>query len=155
MSIYELAKKFKKKYPRTVAWRLKANCKVVEDHINPDERVKYVFVGQKNDRFYDFFTTGVLVITNERILIGRKRVVFGYALDSVMPYMYNDLNIRTRIIWGKVVIDTIKEEIVFSNVDKRAMDEIETNISQNMIALKKKYPKEDPKCAKEKLKEDE
>lgn len=154
MSIYEEAKKFKKKYPMTVAWRLKSNCKVVEDHINPGEKVKYVFVGQKNDRFYDFFTTGVLVITNERILIGRKRVVFGYALDSVMPYMYNDLNIRTRILWGKVVIDTIKDEIVFSNIDKKAMDEIETNISENMIALKKKYPKADQKISRDKENEE-
>ena len=141
MSIYEEAKKFKKKYPLTVAWRLKANSEVVEKHLNPGEEVKYVFVGQKNDRFYDIFSTGVIAITNERILIGRKRVCFGYALDSVMPYMYNDLNIRTRIIWGKVTIDTVKELVVFSNIDKAAMDEVETNISNNMIKLKKQYPK--------------
>ena len=67
---------------------------------------------------------------------------FGYALDSVMPYMYNDMNIRTRIIWGKIIIDTVKEVIVFSNIDKAAMEEIETNVSENMMRLKKKYPRE-------------
>ena len=121
---------------------MKANSQIVEKHLNPNEEIKYVFVGQKNDRFYDFFSTGVLAITNKRILIGRKRVVFGYMLDSVMPYMYNDLNIRSGLIWGKVIIDTIKEEIVFSNIDKAALDEIETNISESMIELKKLYPKE-------------
>ncbi len=143
MSILQNVKRFKKKYPLTVAWRLKANAKVVEMHLNPDEEVKYVFTGQKNNKFYDFFSTGIVAITNKRILIGRKRVVFGYMLDSVMPYMYNDLNIRAGLIWGKVVIDTIKEEIIFSNVDKAALNEIETNISESMIALKKKYPKEE------------
>jgi hypothetical protein len=57
-----------------------------------------------------------------------------------MPYMYNDLNIRAGMIWGKVIIDTIKEVIVFSNIDKGALDEIETNISEAMIRLKKQYP---------------
>ena len=41
------------------------------------------------------------------------------------------------------VIDTVKEEIVFTNIDKAALNEIETNISENMIRLKKEYPKDD------------
>ena len=142
MGVYEQARAFKKKYPLTVAWRIKANSKIIERHLNPGEVVKYVFCGQKNNKFYDIFSSGVIAITNERIIIGRKRLFFGYALDSVMPYMYNDLNIRTRIIWGKVIIDTVKEVIVFSNIDKAAMEEVETNISENMMRLKRKYPRE-------------
>ncbi len=143
MVVLDLARKFKKKYPFTIGWRLKSNSAIIENHLNPNETIKYVFVGQKNNRFYDVFSTGVIAITNKRILIGRKRVLFGYALDSIMPYMYNDLNIRAGLIWGKLTIDTIKEEIVFSNLDKNALDEIETNISEAMMTLKKKYPKED------------
>ena len=153
--VYNKVIDFGRKYPGSITWRLRQHSEVVEKHLNPGEIVKYVFVGQKNDRAFDIFSTGVLAITNERILIGRKRVVFGYALDSVMPYMYNDLNIRTRIIWGKVVIDTIKEEIVFSNIDKKAMDEIETNISKNMMELKKKYPKQESRDREEYKKDDE
>lgn len=145
MKVYEAAKKFKKKYPKTICWRLKTNSKIIEKHLNPNEEVKYVFVGQKNNRFYDIFTTCIVAITNKRILIGRKRVIFGYALDSVMPYMYNDLNIRGGAIWGKVIIDTIKEELVFSNIDKNALTEIETNISENMMYLKKEYQKKNEK----------
>ena len=143
MDVLSQARKFKSKYPLTVAWRIKSNSEVVEKHLNPEEEVKYVFVGQKNNRFYDLFSTGVIAITNKRILIGRKRVLFGYQLDSIMPYMYNDLNIRAGLIWGKLTIDTIKEEIVFSNLDKASLDEIETNISESMMILKKKYPKEE------------
>ena len=84
-----------------------------------------------------------VAITNQRILIGRKRVLFGYALDSVMPYMFNDLNVRSRIIWGKVCIDTVKEIITISNIDKDALPEVETNVSSNMFKLKKIFPKND------------
>lgn len=145
MSVYEEARKFKKKYPLTVAWRLKKNCSIIEKHLNPNEKVKYVFVGQKNLAFYDLFTTCVVAVTNMRILIGRKRLISGYALDSVMPYMFNDLNVKSRIIWGSVCIDTAKEEIFISNLDIKSLPEIETNISDNMFELKKLFPKDKKK----------
>ena len=143
LNLLSSLKKFKKNYPLTIAWRLKSNFSIIEKHLNDDEEVQYIFAGQKNDRFYDIFSTGIVAITNKRILIGRKRVVFGYALDSIMPYMYNDLNIRAGIIWGKVVIDTAKEVVVFSNIDKAALNEIETNITETMIKLKKEYNKDE------------
>ena len=140
MSVYQNARRFKKKFPLTLAWRLKANSNVIERHLNPDEEITYVFTGQKNDKAYDIFSTSVIVITNKRILIGRKRLFWGYIFDSVMPYMYNDLNVRAGLMWGKIIIDTIKEEIVISNIDKNALNEIETNISESMMQLKKEYP---------------
>ena len=69
--IYEKVKEFKKKYPSTVAWRLKRHAKVVEKHLNSDEKVIYVFAAQKNDKFYDLFTTAILVLTDKRLLVSR------------------------------------------------------------------------------------
>ena len=46
-SVYELVKQFKKKHPLTIAWRLKANSKVVNKFVNPDEEVIYAFTAQK------------------------------------------------------------------------------------------------------------
>lgn len=140
MSVYQNAKRFKKKFPLTIAWRLKSNAAIIEKHLNPDEEIIYIFEGQKNDRSYDFFSTCVVALTTERIIIGRKRVFWGYMFDSIMPYMYNDLNIKAGLIWGKIIIDTVKEEVVISNIDKAALNEIETNISETMIRLKKEYP---------------
>ena len=142
MSVIQNVKRFKKKYPLTIAWRLKSNAKIVDMHLNPDEEVKYVFAGQKNNKFYDIFSTCVIAITNKRILIGRKRVIFGYMLDSVMPYMYNDLNIRSGLIWGKVFIDTVKEYVILSNISNEALTEIETEVSTYMMEEKKKYVNE-------------
>ena len=140
MNAYAKVKEFKKKYPLTVAWRLRKNSEVIDKHLNPDEKIKYIFAGQKSIKFYDFFSTCIVAVTNKRILIGRKRVLFGYALDSIMPYMFNDLNIRTRIIWGRLTIDTVNEKIHISNIDKDAMSDIETSVSKAMFELKRKFP---------------
>lgn len=138
--VYKRVKEFKKKHPMTVAWRLKANSKVVEKHINPDEEVLYAFAAQKSDSSLDVFSTAVVALTNKRILIGRKRAVFGYFLDSITPDMFNDLKVMSSMIWGKIYIDTVKEFITLSNIDKGALDEIETEISTYMMEAKKLYP---------------
>lgn len=138
-NVYEKVKEFKKKYPMTVAWRLRKNSKIVQKHLNPGEKVLYAFVAQKNDRFYDLFSTGVVVLTNKRLLVGRKRVVFGYFLDSITPDLFNDLKVLAGVFWGKIQIDTVKEIVTLSNIDKAALPEIETNISEYMMKKKKKY----------------
>ena len=133
------ALEFKKKYPSTIAWRIRKNAKVISKHINPDEVVKYVFVGQKNDKFYDWISTNVVVMTDKRLLIGTKRVLFGYFFTSITPDLFNDLKIKSGLLWGKVIIDTVGELVVFSNISKAALDEIETNIIDNMMWEKRKY----------------
>lgn len=65
MTVYQMAKRFKNKYPDTVAWRIKQNASVVQKHLNPGEEVRYVFVGQKNDNPLDIITTAVVAITNK------------------------------------------------------------------------------------------
>ena len=138
MKVYEEVLKFKKRYPMSIAWRLKKNSKIVEKYLNPDETVSYVFAAQKNNNPFDIFSTAVIAITNRRLLIGRKRVVFGYFVDSVTPDLFNDLKVLSGIIWGKINIDTAKEFITLSNIDKKALDEIETNISTFMMDEKSK-----------------
>ena len=115
------------------------NASVVEKHIKPDEKVLYSFVAQKNDNPFNIVATAVITLTSKRLLIGRKRVVFWYFLNAVTPDMFNDLKINSGLIWGKVRIDTIKEHIVLSNIDKNALVEIETVISSYMMEEKKKY----------------
>lgn len=138
-NVYKRVKEFKAKYPMTVAWRLKANSRVVEKHINPDEKVLYAFPAQKSHSSLDVFSTAIVVLTDKRILIGRKRLLFGYFLDGITPAMFNDLKVTASLIWGKIFVDTAKELITLSNIDKEALDEIETNISSYMLEKKKLY----------------
>lgn len=137
-TVAEQAKEFKSKYSMTVAWRLKKHASVIEKHLNPDEKVLYVFAAQKNNNPFDIVSTAVVALTNKRLLIGRKRVVFGYFLDSVTPDLFNDLKVLSGIVWGKIHIDTVKEFITLSNIDKKALPEIETMISSYMMNEKKK-----------------
>lgn len=137
-TVYELVLKFKKKYSMSVAWRLRKNAKIIEMHINPDEKPLYAFVAQKNNNPFDIFSTAVIVLTDKRLLIGRKRVVFGYFLDSVTPELFNDLKVLSGVIWGKIHIDTVKEFITLSNIDKKALPEIETMITSYMMREKQK-----------------
>ncbi len=138
-SAYEYALEFKKRHPMTVAWRLRQNAAVVDNHVNPDEKVLYAFAAQKNNSQFNIWGTAVVAITDKRILIGRKRVVVGYFLNSITPDMFNDLKVTGGIIWGKIYIDTVKEFIALSNISKDALDEIETHISGYMMEEKKKY----------------
>ena len=138
-SVYKRVLEFKHRHPGTVAWRLKQNSSVIERHLNPEEEVLYAFAAQKNDSSFDIFGTAVIAITNKRILIGRKRVVIGYFLNSITPDMFNDLKVCGGFILGKIYIDTVKEFVKLSNISLNALDDIETNITEYMMEEKKKY----------------
>ena len=137
-NVYEMVNEFIKKYPMTIAWRVKKHSKVVEKFLNPDEEVKFAFAAQKNDSTTDIFNTYVVALTNKRIILGRKRLFFGFFYTSITPDMFNDLTVKMGIIWGKIYIDTVKELVILSNIDPKALDSIETNITEYMMNEKKK-----------------
>ena len=136
-TIYKLISDYAKKYPGTIAWRKRAHAKVIDKHLNPEEHVTYAFCCQKGYSSFDIFNTYAVAITNKRIIVAQKRLLFGYLFLSITPDMFNDLSIKTGIIWGKVCIDTAKEMVVLSNISKASMDEIETNISEYMMHEKR------------------
>ena len=138
-NVYQKVKEFKKKYPTTVAWRLKKHSKIVEKHLNKGEKVLYAFCGQKNDVWYNFFLSSVIVLTNRRLLIATDRIFYGYFLSSITPEMFNDLKVTSGLLFGRVEIDTIKEVIVITDISKKALKEIETNITEYMMQKKKKH----------------
>lgn len=133
-SIYAQAKAFKKKYPMTIAWRLRAHSKILETHLNPDEQVQFVFVAQKNNNPLDIITSYVIAITDKRIIMGQKRLLFGYFFTTITPDMFNDLSVRMGIIWGKICIDTVKEVVYLSNIQREALPVIETAITEYIMA---------------------
>lgn len=138
-SVYDKILKFKNKYPGGVAWRIKKHAEVVEEYLNPEEKVKYAFCAQKNESFGEIFNTYAVALTNKRILLGHKRLFWGSFYYSITPDMYNDMQIYKGLIWGKIKIDTIKELVVLTNISKKGISEIETEISEFMLEAKKKY----------------
>jgi len=135
--MYEMVMDFKRRFPKTIAWRIDKHCNVIEKHLSDDEVIKYAFACQKNHHSYEIFRTFAVAITNERIIIAQKRLLFGYLLISITPDMYNDVTASSAIIWGKICIDTIKEVVVLSNLDKAALPEIQNAITDFVLDNKK------------------
>lgn len=138
--VYDQVSMFKAKYPGTITWyRLRKHARVIEDHLNAGEEPLYTFAGQKSEDMSDIFSTAVLCVTNKRLLIGQDRIIGGYTLISITPDMFNDLTVFSGIIFGKITIDTVKEVVTFTNLDKKSLPEIETAITSNMMEQKQKY----------------
>ena len=138
-STYELVKKFKHKYHYTICWRTKKHAALVDKNLNPGEEVLYAFAAQNDDTHQSIFNTAILALTNERLIIAQDRILIGYKLNTITPDNYNDMQINAGIIWGTVTIDTIKETVIFSNISKKALSEIQTTVSSFMLEAKKKY----------------
>lgn len=135
--IYEKAKEFKRKYPRTIVFRLKAHAKVAAKFIGDDEEIKYVFLAQKNHHSLDFVNTNIIVLTDKRLLVATKRLLFGYFFRMITPEMFNDLTLKQGIIWGRVIIDTVKEKVILSNIDINALPEIDDHVTMYMLEKKR------------------
>lgn len=143
--VYNSVKDFLRKYPATIAWRAKKHSSVVEEHLNDDEVVLYSFAGQKNSNFMQPFFTTVVVFTNKRMLLGRKKYLGRYDYSSITPDMLNDFEIKTSILYGIVEIDTVKEHFYIGCLDKRSLPSIEDALSKYMVNEKLKYMKNNAK----------
>ncbi len=139
-TVMEHVMEYKKNNPGTVAWRLPKHASVVEKHLNENEKVIFAFAGQKNDKFYDIFTSCIVAVTNKRIIVAQKRVVWGYFLKSITPDMCNDIKVYRGLIWGKIKIDTLKELVIISNVSKHGVDDAETNLVKHILKANRHKP---------------
>lgn len=136
---YDFVREFKNKYPITICFRLKKHCNIIEKHLNPDEEILYAFPAQKNASSLEIFFTNVVALTNKRILIATKRVLWGYFLVTITPDMFNDLTVKKGLVFGNILLDTVKEKVILSNIDPKALPEIETIITEYMMEAKKLY----------------
>ena len=97
--VYKSCLDFKRKYPSTIAWRIKKHANVIQSYLDDDEVVLYSFVGQKNTHFYEIFFTTAIVLTNKRMLLGRKRFIGEY-YAAITPDMLNDFEIKKKSFMG-------------------------------------------------------
>lgn len=146
--IYQNCLEFLNKYPFTICFRPKKHSKVLQMHINDDEKVYYCFAGQKTLSRFSLASSCVVVLTSKRILFAKKRIFPGYFYTSITPDMLNDFNINRGILWGYICIDTIKEEIHITNIDPKALKEIEDYLSKYMIEQKRKFANIQKKASK-------
>lgn len=82
--IYSKVREFKRKYPMTIAWRLKAHSKLASRYIGEDEKVLYAFACQNNHFSYEIFMTYVVVLTSERIILAQKGYSLVHSLNQLL-----------------------------------------------------------------------
>ena len=136
--IYKMATDFLRKYPLTITWRIRQHSKVIAKHINPGEEIFFLLPAQKNPNVLNVFSTCLIALTNKRILIAQKNILWGYKLISITPDMFNDFEVFKGLIFGRIDIDTVKEVIRLSDIDPRALPEVETNLSEYLLRIKPK-----------------
>ena len=135
--IYEKVRDFKRRFPGTVSWRLWSHSKVASKLINKDEKILYAFASQKSTGIFNISSTFVIVVTDKRLVLAQKRIFYGYFYYSITPDMFNDLTLKMGLIWGKAIIDTVKEQVFLSGLTKGALEEVETVLSKYMIQKKR------------------
>ena len=135
--VYQKVSDFLRRNPGTIAWRAHAHAKIAEKYINDDEEVLYAFAAQKGASALDIISTHVLVITDKRLVVAQKRLFFGHFYYSITPDMFNDFTIKMGLIWGRAIIDTIKEEVILSNLSRGALQEVETVLTKYMMQKKR------------------
>lgn len=143
INLYDKILEFLKKYPKTVAFRIRKHVKILEQHLNNGEKVLYVFPAQKSPAI--FSSTCLVAFTNKRILIVQKRIIPGYSLNSITPDLFNDFQVCKSWFWGSATIDTAKELVKFNSIDSKALIEIETNLSEYLLEVKPKFQTDDDK----------
>ena len=140
-SIESKLQDFLNRYPGTILWRKKKHARVAQKYITADEEVLYVFGGQRTLSHFDIFQSTIVILTSKRILVAHSNVLFSHRFLAITPDMFNDLTVKGGPIWGRIIIDTIKEKIYFSKIDKKALVEIKNEVSTYMIQAKKDYTK--------------
>ena len=133
---YEKVKSFEKQYPGSLTWyRLKKHAELVDQNLQPDEKVVFAFAGQWCEKD-GWLTTGIMALTTERIILAQNRLTPGKRVHSIAPKFFNDVKVKSGAIWGTVTIDTAKEKIYFSKVARKALFEIKNTISKYMLEYK-------------------
>ena len=140
--VYNLAKRFQNKYFGTIAFRLKEHAQVIDDNLSRDEKVLYVFCGQKGYSHREIFSTCIVALTDKRIIVATKRVLWVYFLTTITPELFNDLKVQTGIIFGRVTIDTAKELLTISNLSKKSTTEVQNSFTKYINQYKDKDEKD-------------
>lgn len=109
-------------------WRLK-HFKIVEQQLKDDEEILVAFIGIKN--FVDIANheeNWAYAVTNKRIIIGQKGLI-GEKVDVISLRDLNDISFRKGLVFGVLIIDTIKEEfnVGLNKNSATAIHELVTN----------------------------
>lgn len=104
--------------------------------IQQDETIKYATSG-----FYDTNTSSVLiVVTNKRILLENKKLLFGSQNTEIPLEMVNDISYNSGMLMAKVTITSGTKDHKISQVSKKTVTQLVDTIRRETELAK--HPKE-------------
>lgn len=108
----------------TKGWS-KKHFKVLESNLRKDEEVYMTFIGFKDMKGMNHDSTCAYAITNERMILGQKKVI-GENFVAVVLDNINDISLNKKLAYGIITFDTIKETFnvgVLKNTSQNIMEE--------------------------------
>lgn len=125
--VYEKLMLFKNRYPHTLTSRLYAHATVAENSLADKEEVLYASCG-----FDELFRTIIFVVTDKRVLVARKKLVYGYYCTSIDKEKICQINTSKGMFLTNVSIRTLTETFGSVNLfDDEAADDIKRSIASN------------------------
>ena len=91
---YSKAKEFKRKHSLTIAFRLQKHASVIEQHLHADEKINYVFCGQKGKAPLFFNKSTIIFLRN----FVREYTNFGSFVNSLLWFSLFRLALGRRYI---------------------------------------------------------
>ena len=137
--IYKEVDGYLRRYPTTLAWRIRQHSKVIAKHLNNDEEVYYVFPAQRNPDSYNIFTTCLVSMID----IKKNTITVCNAGHYSPIIIKSDGNIKTDLNCKKGIPIGVIEDISYDN-NVLSLDEINMicMYTDGVLEIKNKYKEE-------------
>ena len=66
----------------------------------------------------DFVNTNIIVLTDKRLIVATKRIVFGYFFRMITPDMFNDLTIEENLAYLCAIYGVDEKECVEKAINR-------------------------------------
>ena len=127
--IYEKMLEYENKYPDTLGFRLKKHAQVIEDNLLEGEKVLHVYYGS-----IELFRTMAIVVTDKRIIFGRKNLAFGSFCISIDKDKICEVSYDKGLMFGKVKIVSLNgRSIEICYLDQKSTSVMKEEITDNTI----------------------
>jgi hypothetical protein len=127
--VYEKILRFKNKYPSTFALRLKKHAEVAEKSLMKGEKVYEAYCAC-NENFRSY----AIVITDKRIILAHKNLMFGYHVESISKDKIYKIDNEQGFKWSEISLNSLTETIAnFCYLDHSGALKMKEDIIQHTI----------------------
>lgn len=106
--IYEKVMEFKNKFSGVPATRLERHAEVAMKSLAEGENVLHVYCGLD-----EFYRTQIVVVTDRRVIVARKKLLFGSRISSIDRDKVCNIHNRRSLLWNDIFFNTLTENFAY------------------------------------------